>query len=278
MPIKHYNPTTAGRRLTTVDTFADVTKFTPEKSLLVSKKRISGRNNQGKITVRHRGGGAKRMIRVVDFLRDKYGIPATVAAIEYDPGRGGRLALLHYKDGEKRYMLAPHDVRPGDVVLSSLDKIESKAGNRMPLKHIPVGLMVHAIELSPGTGGKMVRGAGAAAQLMAIEGDTAQLKLPSGEYRLVSKECSATVGQVSNPDKWLVRVGKAGRKRHMGFRPTVRGKVMNPVDHPHGGGEGKNPIGLKHPKTKWGKPALGVKTRKRKKFSNKFIVKRRNRK
>ncbi len=279
MPIKHYNPTTGGRRHTTVDSFDDVTKFTPEKSLLVAKGHvINGRNNQGKITVRHRGGGVKRMLRVVDFKRDKYDIPAKVAAIEYDPSRGGRLALLHYSDGEKRYILAPHGMKPGDVTVSSLNKIESKSGARMPLKHIPIGLMVHNIELTPGLGGKMVRGAGATAQFMAIEGELAQIKLPSGEYRQVSQNCSATIGQVSNPDKWLVRIGKAGRKRHMGFRPTVRGKVMNPADHPHGGGEGKNPIGLKHPKTKWGKPALGVKTRNRKKFSSVFIVKRRNHK
>ncbi len=275
MPIKSYNPTTFGRRGASVDSFEDVTKTTPEKSLLLSKKRISGRNSQGKITVRHRGGGAKRHIRLVDFRRDKYDVPANVAAIEYDPGRNARIALLHYKDGEKRYIVAPIDLKTGDTVLSSLSKIESKVGNRMPLMHVPIGLLVHDIELSPGAGGKMARGAGNAAQLMAIEGDLAQLKLPSGEMRLVPKTCSATIGQVSNPDAWLVRLGKAGRMRHLGIRPRVRGKVMNPVDHPHGGGEGKQPIGLKHPKTPWGKPALGVKTRDRKKASWKFIVKRR---
>lgn len=275
MPIKSYRPTTFGRRGASVDAFTDVTKKSPEKSLLTSKKRISGRNSQGKITVRHRGGGAKRMIRMVDFMRDRYDIPAKVAAIEYDPARGGRLALLNYKDGVKSYILAPADVRPGDEVLSSKEKIESKVGNRMPLKHIPIGLMIHDIELYAGSGGKMVRGAGNAAQLMAIEGDMAQLKLPSGEYRMVSKECAATIGTVSNPDHRLIRLGKAGRMRHRGFRPRVRGKVMNPVDHPHGGGEGKHPIGMKHPKTPWGKPALGVKTRKSKKQSSKFIVKRR---
>ena len=275
MPIKSYRPTTFGRRGASVDAFEGVTKKAPEKSLLVHKKRIDGRNSQGKITVRHRGGGAKRMVRVVDFMRDRYDIPAKVAAIEYDPGRGGRLALLSYVDGVKRYILAPANLKVGDTVLSSKEKIESKNGNRMPLKHIPIGLVVHDIELYVGSGGKMVRGAGNAAQLMAIEGDMAQLKLPSGEYRMVSKECAATLGTVSNPDHWLVRLGKAGRMRHKGFRPRVRGKVMNPVDHPHGGGEGKNAIGLKHPKTPWGKPALGVKTRKHKKQSSKFIVKRR---
>jgi len=275
MPIKSFRPTTFGRRGASADTFEDITKKEPEKSLLVHKTRISGRNSQGKITVRHRGGGAKRMVRVVDFLRDKYDVPARVAAIEYDPGRGGRLALLNYRDGEKRYILAPADLKVGETVMSSKDKIENKIGNRMPLKHVPIGLMVHDLELYAGSGGKMVRGAGNGAQLMAIEGDMAQIKLPSGEYRLVSKECAATIGIVSNPDHWLVRLGKAGRMRHKGFRPRVRGKVMNPVDHPHGGGEGKNPIGHKHPKTPWGKPALGVKTRKRKKQSSKFIVKRR---
>lgn len=275
MPIKSYRPTTFGRRGASVNANEDITKKAPEKSLLVHKTRISGRNSQGKITVRHRGGGAKRMIRVVDFMRDKYDVPARVAAIEYDPGRGGRLALLNYRDGEKRYILAPADLKVGESVLSSKDKIENKIGNRMPLKHVPIGLMVHDLELYAGSGGKMVRGAGNGAQLMAIEGELAQIKLPSGEYRMVSKECAATIGTVSNPDHWLVRLGKAGRMRHKGFRPRVRGKVMNPVDHPHGGGEGKNPIGHKHPKTPWGKPALGVKTRKHKKQSSKFIVKRR---
>ena len=275
MPIKSYRPITFGRRGASVDAFEDVTKKTPEKSLLTPKTRTSGRNSQGKITVRHRGGGAKRMVRVVDFLRDRYDIPAKVSAIEYDPGRGGRLALLVYADGVKRYMLAPANLKVGETVLSSKNKIESKNGNRMPLKHVPVGLMVHDIELYVGSGGKMARGAGGGAQLMAIEGEMAQLKLPSGEYRMVSKDCAATVGTVSNPDHRLVRLGKAGRMRHKGFRPRVRGKVMNPVDHPHGGGEGKNSIGHTHPKTPWGKHALGVKTRKPKKLSSKFIVKRR---
>jgi len=275
MPIKSYRPTTYGRRGASVDAFTDVTKKSPEKTLLIHKKRISGRNSQGKITVRHRGGGAKRMIRVVDFMRADYDLPAKVAAIEYDPGRGARLALLTYANGKKSYIVAPAGIKVGETILSSKEKIESKTGNRMPLKHIPIGLMIHALELYVGSGGKMVRGAGNAAQLMAIEGDMAQIKLPSGEYRMVSKECSATIGSVSNPDHRLVRLGKAGRMRHLGFRPRVRGKVMNPVDHPHGGGEGKHPVGMKHPKTPWGKPALGVKTRKRKKQSSKFIVKRR---
>ncbi len=275
MPIKSFRPITFGRRGASVDSFEDVTKKTPEKSLLKPKTRISGRNSQGKITVRHRGGGAKRMVRVVDFMRNRYDIPAKVAAIEYDPGRGGRLALLTYVDGVKSYILAPANLKVGETIMSSQSKIENKIGNRMPLKHVPVGLMVHDVELYKGSGGKMVRGAGNGAQVMALEGDMAQLKLPSGEYRMVSQECAATIGIVSNPDHWLVRLGKAGRMRHKGFRPRVRGKVMNPVDHPHGGGEGKNPIGHKHPKTPWGKPALGVKTRKHKKQSSKFIVKRR---
>jgi large subunit ribosomal protein L2 len=275
MPIKSYNPTTFGRRGASVDSFEDITKTTPEKSLLVIKKRSGGRNAQGKITVRHRGGGAKRMIRMVDSKRDKYDVTAKVASIEYDPNRGARIALLNYKDGEKRYIVAPHNVKVGYEVVSSQNKIESKAGNRMPLMHIPIGLFIHDVEIFPGKGGQMVRGAGASAQLMAVEGDLAQVRLPSGEIRNVPKECAATVGTVSNPDAWLVRLGKAGRMRHLGIRPRVRGKVMNPVDHPHGGGEGKQPIGLKYPKTPWGKHALGVKTRKAKKASGKFIVKRR---
>jgi large subunit ribosomal protein L2 len=202
-------------------------------------------------------------------------VPAKVAAIEYDPNRNARIALLYYRDGEKRYIVAPADLKVGMEIVSSLAKIDAKVGNRMPLEHIPVGLMVHDIELSPGNGGQMARGAGAGVQIMAIEGDMVHLKLPSSEVRMVSKKCSATIGQVSNPDAWLVRLGKAGRMRHRGIRPTVRGKVMNPVDHPHGGGEGKQPIGLKHPKTPWGKPALGVKTRKRKKASSLFIIQRR---
>jgi len=275
MPVKHFKPTTSGRRGSSVDTYEDLTTSKPLKSLLKPKIRISGRNNQGKIMVRHRGGGHKRAIRVIDFRRDKYDVPATVATIEYDPNRNCRIALLNYKDGEKRYIIAADKQKVGDVVMSSLKKIEAANGNRMPLMYVPIGLTVHDIELSPRAGGKMARGAGNGAQLMAVEGDMATLRLPSGEMRMVSKNCSATMGVASNPDAWLVRLGKAGRMRHLGIRPRVRGKVMNPVDHPHGGGEGKQPIGLKYPKTPWGKHALGVKTRNRKKASWKLIVKRR---
>ncbi len=275
MPIKIYRPVTKGRRISSVDAFTDITKFEPEKSLVYAKKRASGRNAQGKITVRHRGGGAHRYVRIVDFKQDKYDIPAKVASIEYDPGRGSRIALLNYKDGEKRYIIAPTGLGVGDEIISSRNLVEIKPGNRMPLSQIPVGVAVHNIELTPGTGGMVARGAGLGAQYMALEGDYAQLKLPSGEVRMFNKNCLATVGMVGNPDHRLVRWGKAGRTRHRGRKPEVRGKVMNPVDHPHGGGEGKHPIGLKHPKTLWGKPALGVKTRDRKKSSWKLIVKRR---
>ena len=276
MPIKLYKPTSPGRRLSSVDAFADVTKSKPEKALTIRKKTLAGRNAHGRITVRHRGGGARKLVRIVDFKRDKYDVPAKVAAIEYDPGRGARLALLNYADGAKRYMIAPQDLKVGDTVVSSMERVEITAGNRMPMEKIPVGVPVHAIEMRPGGGAVIARGAGTSAQLMAIEGANAQLKLPSGEIRLLPKICMATVGTVGNPDRRLIRWGKAGRMRHRGRRPTVRGKVMNPVDHPHGGGEGRNPIGLKHPKTPWGKPALGVKTRKGKKASSKFILKRRN--
>ena len=275
MPIKLYKPVTLGRRITSVDAFEDITKTEPEKSLIERRVKRGGRNSQGKITVRHRGGGAFQYVRIVDFRRDKYDIPAKVAAIEYDPLRGARLALLNYKDGEKRYMIAPQGVSVGDVLVSSKNQVEIKPGNRMPLGQIPIGIQVHSIELSPGTGGKLARGAGNAAQFMAVEGKYAQLKLPSGEIRQFDKACMATVGTVGNADHRLVRWGKAGRTRHRGRRPEVRGKVMNPVDHPHGGGEGKHPLGLKYPKTKWGKHALGVKTRDRKKKSWKFILKRR---
>jgi len=275
MPIKNYKPTSAGRRISSVDAFEDITKFEPEKTLIVAKTRASGRNNQGKITVRHRGGGAARFVRIVDFKREKYDIPAKVAAIEYDPARGARLALLHYKDGKKAYMVAPRGLSVGDEIVSSKNLVEIKPGNRMPLEKIPVGVEVHSIELFPGDGGMIARGAGNVVQYMALEGDQAQLKLPSGEVRVFSKDCMATIGAVGNPDHRLVRWGKAGRTRNRGRRPQVRGKVMNPVDHPHGGGEGRNSIGLKHPKTPWGKPALGVKTRNKKKASSKFIVKRR---
>ncbi len=273
MPVKRYKPTSAGRRISSVQSFSDITKTEPEKKLLKIKKMFAGRTG-GKISVRHQGGGEARYIREVDFRRDKFDVPATVAAVEYDPNRGARLLLLQYRDGEKRYMLAPLDMKVGDTVISTKTKGEIKVGNRMPLENIPVGMNVHSIEIEPGKGGQMVHGAGAMAQLMAVEGSFATVKLPSGEMRMIPRECAATIGQVSNPDYRLVRWGKAGRSRHRGIRPAVRGKVMNPVDHPHGGGEGRNSIGLKHPKTPSGKPALGVKTRKHK-SSDKLIVQRR---
>ncbi len=273
MPVKRYNPTTAGRRISSVDTFEDITKQEPEKSLTVRRKQHAGRSH-GKITVRHRGGGAKRRIRLVDFQRTKFDVLASIVAIEYDPNRGARLALLHYTDGEKSYIIAPLGLKVGDRIVSSKGKGEIQAGNRFALENIPVGITVHNVELTPGKGGQLARGAGASVQLMAVEGAFATLKLPSGEMRMVPKQCMATVGQVSNPDRRLIRWGKAGRMRHRGFRPTVRGKAMNPVDHPHGGGEGHNPIGLKHPKTPQGKLALGVKTR-RKQPSDRLIIQRR---
>jgi large subunit ribosomal protein L2 len=274
MPIKLYRPVTKGRRISSVQDFSDITRNKPEKSLIISQKEMAGRSG-GKITVRHRGAGNKRHIRVIDFIRDKYDIPARVDSIEYDPNRGARVSLLVYKDGEKRYMITPDHMKAGDMVVSSLNTAEIVVGNRLPLGRLPVGVTVHNVELQPGKGGQLGRGAGTAIQLMAVEGDYATLKLPSGEVRNVSKNCSATIGTVSNPDWRLVRWGKAGRMRHRGIRPTVRGKVMNPVDHPHGGGEGKHPIGLKYAKTKWGKHAMGVKTRKRTKATNKFILSRR---
>ncbi len=275
MAIKKLKPNAPKRRHATYDDFADLTKkIKPEKSLLLIKKKNSGRNNQGKITVRHQGGGHRRYIRLVDFNRDKFDIPATVKTIEYDPNRGARIALLNYNDGEKRYIIAPVGLKEGDVVVSSKELVEIKAGNAMPLKFIPAGVAVYNVEIEPGKGGKIARGAGNAIFVMGVEGKYAQVKMPSGEIRLIKKEALCTVGQVSNPDKMHIKVGSAGRKRHMGIRPTVRGTAMNPVDHPHGGGEGKQSIGLKRPKTKWGKPALGVKTRKKRR-SNKLIVKRR---
>jgi large subunit ribosomal protein L2 len=276
MPIKVYKPTTNGRRNSSVQDFSDVTKIAPERSLTVKLKSKSGRNNTGKITVRHRGGGVKHLYRIVDFKRERYDEVATVIAIEYDPNRGPRLALLEYPNKDKAYMIAPVGLTVGATVMSSKNRIEPTLGARMPLEYIPVGLFVHNIELSPGDGGKIVRGAGNSAQLQVLEGKYAQLKLPSGEVRLVKRECAATIGAVSNPDFKLVRYGKAGRKRKLGWRPTVLGKSMNPVDHPHGGGEGHSPIGLRGgPKTPWGKKAMGVKTRKPTKWSNKFIVSRR---
>ena len=274
MPIKQYRPVTKGRRFSSVQDFSDITRSKPEKSLIVSKKEMAGRSG-GKITVRHRGGGHKQFIRVIDFIRDKFDIPARVDSIEYDPNRGARISLLVYKDGVKRYMIAPDGLRAGNVVVSSLEQADITIGNRLPLARLPVGVTVHNVELKPGQGGQLARGAGVNVQLMAVEGDLATLKLPSGEIRTVSTKCSATIGTVSNPDWRLVRWGKAGRMRHRGIRPTVRGKAMNPVDHPHGGGEGKHPIGMKYAKTKWGKHAMGVKTRKRNKASNKFILTRR---
>jgi len=276
MGIKKVKPTTAGRRQATFDDFFDITKTKPEKNLIIIKKRMGGRNAQGKITIRHRGGGAKRYIRLVDFKRDKFDIPAKVASIEYDPNRGARIALLNYRDGAKRYIVAPVDLVVGEEVLASKNQIEIKRGNAMPVKYIPAGVAVYNLELEPSQGGRIARGAGNSVSVMGVEGKYAQIKMPSGEIRLVSKECLCTIGQVSNPDKRHIKLGSAGRSRHLGIRPTVRGKAMNPVDHPHGGGEGNQPIGLKHPKTPWGKPALGVKTRKHR-YSDKFIIKRRGR-
>jgi len=278
MGIKKVKPTTPGRRQASFDDFKDVTKKTPEKSLIKIKKKTGGRNSQGKITIRHRGGGAKRYVRIIDFKRDKYDVPAKVASIEYDPNRGARIALLNYVDGEKRYIIAPVDLRVGKEIKSSKEQIEITRGNAMPIKYIPAGVEVYNVELEPGRGGKIARGAGNQVQVMGIEGKYAQIKLPSGEIRLIKKDCLCTIGKVSNPDKRLMKVGNAGRKRHMGIRPTVRGTAMNPVDHPHGGGEGKQSIGLKHPKTPWGKPALGVKTRKNGKQTDKLIIKRRGKK
>lgn len=275
MSIKIYKPTTPGRRQTSVLLRQDITAEKPEKSLLISAKRMAGRNAQGKITVRHQGGGANKKIRVIDYRRDKFDVPATIKTIEYDPGRNARIALVAYADGEKRYIVAPQDLKVGDKILSSKNKIEYKSGNTMPLMHIPAGVVVYNVEIKPGNGGQLARGAGTGINLMGFDRGFAQLKMPSGEIRLVPETALATLGTVSNPDFKNIRWGKAGRMRHRGIKPTVRGKVMNPVDHPHGGGEGVNPIGLKHPKTPWGKPALGVKTRKPKKASSKLILTRR---
>ncbi len=275
MAIKNYKPTINSRRHASVASRHDLTAKKPEKSLLEIKKRTGGRNNQGKITIRHRGGGAKRYFRIIDWRRVRYDEPATIVAIEYDPNRSARICLLSYVDGEKAYILAPEGVKVGDTVLSSNGRIEAKAGNRMPLEHVPVGVPLHSIELVPGKGGELVRSAGMSAQLLGIEGRYAQLKLPSGENRLVPKESAATIGLVGNAEHRLIRLGKAGRMRHKGIRPRVRGKVMNPVDHPHGGGEGRNSIGMKYPKTPWGKHALGVQTRNEKKWSNRLIMQRR---
>jgi large subunit ribosomal protein L2 len=278
MPVRKYKPTTPGRRRSTVDTFSDITKTKPEKQLVVGLRKKGGRNHRGTITTRHRGGGVKRRARMVDFHRMRFDEPAKVIAIEYDPNRNARLALIEYADSTRAYIIAPHELVVGREVVASLTKGEIAIGNRFPLGQIPTGLTVHGIELEPGRGAQLARAGGTGVVLVAVEGKYAQLKLPSGEIRLVPHTCMATIGQVSNPDAWLVRLGKAGRKRHKGFRPTVRGKAMNPVDHPHGGGEARNPIGLKYPKTPWGKHALGVKTRRKHKASDALILKRRKRK
>jgi large subunit ribosomal protein L2 len=274
MPIKQYKPVTKGRRLSSVQDFSDITTNEPEKSLISFRKSRAGRTN-GKITVRHQGGGNRNYTREIDFVRSRYDIPAKIVSIEYDPSRGARIGLVNYVDGVKAYILLPFGSKVGDTVVSSKTEAEISVGNRLPLEKIPVGTQVHAVELNPGQGAKMARAAGALISFMAIEGDSAILKMPSGEVRKVPKSCSATIGTVSNPDWHLVRWGKAGRMRHRGIKPTVRGKVMNPVDHPHGGGEGKHPIGMKFAKTKWGKHALGVKTRRAHRSSDRHILTRR---
>lgn len=275
MSIKFYKPTGNGRRNMSVTDYSELSNVAPERSLLVSLKKNSGRNSYGRITVRHRGGGQRRKYRIIDFKRDKFDIPATVASVEYDPNRSAFIALLQYEDGEKRYILQPAGLKVGDVVVSGKDA-DIKAGNALPLSSIPVGTIVHNVELYPGRGGQLARAAGNSAQLMAKEGVYALLRLPSGELRNVPASCMATIGQVGNLDHENVKVGKAGRKRHMGWRPTVRGSVMNPCDHPHGGGEGKSPIGRPTPVTPWGKPTMGYKTRDKKARTEKFIVRHRN--
>lgn len=274
MSIRKYKPTSPALREMSVSTFEEITTDVPEKSLLVSLNKSGGRNSRGVITVRHKGGGAKRKYRIIDFRRDKDGIPGCVATIEYDPNRTANIALINYADGEKRYILAPKGLKVGEEIFSG-EGADIKVGNALKLKDIPVGTTVHNIELKPGKGAQLVRSAGGQAQLMAKEGKFAQLRLPSGEFRLVSIDCRATIGQVGNLDHELITIGKAGRTRHMGIRPTVRGSAMNPVDHPHGGGEGRAPIGMPAPSTPWGKPTLGYKTRKKNKKSDKYIVRRR---
>jgi large subunit ribosomal protein L2 len=276
MGVKKYKPVTPGMRGMTGYTFEEITKSSPEKSLIIPKRRKGGRNMQGRITVRHRGGGHRRHIRVVDFKRDKHGIPARVAAIEYDPNRTARLALLFYADGEKRYIIAPLNLRVDDTVMSG-PQAEIRPGNSLPIANIPVGTMVHNIEMYEGRGGQLVRAAGGSAQLLAKEGDYSQVRLPSGEVRLIRQACYATIGQVGNLDHGNIKLGKAGRKRHLGIRPTVRGSAMNPNDHPHGGGEGRQGIGMPSPKSPWGKPTLGKKTRHNKR-TDKYIVRRRGKK
>ena len=274
MGIKHFRPYTPSRRNMTSSTYEEVTKKTPEKSLLATKKKNAGRNSYGRITVRHQGGGNRQKYRIIDFKRQKDGMEATVIGIEYDPNRSANIALIQYEDGTKSYILAPQGLKDGDKVVSGAGA-DIKPGNAMPIENIPVGIMIHNIELNPGQGGKLVRSAGQEAQLMAKEGAYAHVRLPSGEMRLVSVKCRATIGTIGNSDHENIKLGKAGRKRHMGIRPSVRGSVMNPNDHPHGGGEGRAPVGRPGPLTPWGKPALGYKTRAKNKTSNKFIVKRR---
>ena len=274
MGMKHFKAYTPSRRNMTILDYSEITKKTPEKSLITTKKEKAGRNAQGKITVRHQGGGNRQKYRIIDFKRNKENMPATVIGIEYDPNRSANIALIQYEDGEKAYILAPVGLTDGAVVVSG-DKADIKPGNCMKIENIPVGTMIHNIELNPGQGGKLVRAAGQEAQLMAKEGKYAHVRLPSGEMRLVMAVCKATIGTVGNQEHENVKLGKAGRKRHMGWRPTVRGSVMNPVDHPHGGGEGRAPVGHSGPMTPWGKPALGYKTRKKNNRTDKFIVKRR---
>ena len=273
MGIRVYKPTSPARRFMSVLTYEEITKKTPEKALTEILKKKAGRNKQGKITVRHQGGGNKRKYRIIDFKRDKLGVPAKVVAIEYDPNRTAFIALLQYTDGEKRYILAPLDLKVGDTVVSG-PEADIKPGNALPMQNIPVGTLIHNIELKAGRGGQIVRSAGAYAQLMGKENGYAQVRLPSGEYRKVPLNAMATIGTVGNTDHANVNIGKAGRKRHMGIRPTVRGVVMNPVDHPHGGGEGRSPVGMPAPMSPWGKPTQGVKTRKHRKYSDKLIVKK----
>ena len=277
MAIRVYKPTSSARRFMSVLTFEEITKKTPEKSLTEYLKKNAGRNKQGKITVRHQGGGNKVKYRIIDFKRDKKDVPAKVAAIEYDPNRSAFIALLNYADGEKRYILAPLDLKVGDTVVAG-ETADIKPGNALPLRNLPDGTLIHNLELKPGKGGQLVRSAGAYAQLMGKEEDYAQVRMPSGEFRKIPMGAMATIGTVGNTDHSNVRIGKAGRSRHMGIRPSVRGVVMNPCDHPHGGGEGKSPVGMPAPVTPWGKPALGLKTRKHKKYSNKLIVKRASKK
>jgi large subunit ribosomal protein L2 len=276
MAVKKYKPTTPGQRGMTGYTFEEITKTTPEPSLLKPIRKSGGRNAYGRVTVRHRGGGNRQHIRIVDFKRDKRGIPARVAAIEYDPNRSARLALINYSDGEKRYIVAPLDLRVGDTILAG-PQAEIRPGNSLPIANIPVGTLVHNIELKVGKGGQLVRAAGSAGQLLAKEGDFAQIRMPSGEVRMVRQECYATIGQVGNVEHSNIKLGKAGRKRHLGIRPTVRGSAMSPRDHPHGGGEGRQPIGMPGPKSPWGKPTLGYKTRRNKR-TDQYIVRRRGKK